>query len=545
MPSKKKTNQRKKAPKPAGILKAPRRIKGADHVPSQEHLQFNEENLQANWDVNRRIRYNAQVRYKHPQIEEEYYKANTNQRVDILTDLLFAKYYTELGAQPSREERLQLTKVIKERVDSNVVTMTLREIAYRTNSWKTARDFFETPEFLKIMSGNGKLHDYQAFTKKYLSDAENLPEELKLRDKRLRVAPPPKELEQRFLRDHPVAEQDYYQKVIRERVGMLRDYALFTMLQKNPELDEYSVRLILNNDFTDMILLKLAGNAQNWATARTVLESPEFQETVKHFTTCSVMDPEYQDQIGIVNEFTRQHIDILAKQPAELEFRERMGIIKPNAGQLAENVRTVREKTQMIYGLADQADFFLMGKGSPAFDEMKEAIDKLAVYAQKKYQINKRDLIPEETRRELLTKTLEAISKTKAYLQYKQEQFRQDPDRRNHPDRQKHEQPRILASIQALEELEKFYFEQSLAAPGLQYRDASGDAEKRAAFQEGLARQKKEYLTNLASRQSKDKMGDEARLELYNDQDRTETAKILQANAQAQMAAVQPPAPHH
>ncbi len=128
--------------------------------------------------------------------------------------------------------------------------------------------------------------------------------------------------------------------------------------------------------------------------------------------------------------------------------------------------------------------------------------------------------------REFLEKTLETIQSIRGYLDYKTEQFKQEPNRRNSDRRQKREQPRILAAVNMLEEMEKFYFEQSLSIPGRRHRDKDAEEVKRTAFLAEVATQKKKYLTNLASRQSKDKMPEKLRNGLYNEQDKADAARL-------------------
>lgn len=83
------------------------------------------------------------------------------------------------------------------------------------------------------------------------------------------------------------------------------------------------------------------------------------------------------------------------------------------------------------------------------------------------------------------------------------------------------------------EELEKFYFEQSLQLPGIRYRDTSGDEKKREDFNKLMDGQRTKLLKNLASRQVKERYGEKG-ISLFNDIDKAEAAKNKAATSSKQ-----------
>ena len=221
-------------------------------------------------------------------------------------------------------------------------------------------------------------------------------------------------------------------------------------------------------------------------------------------------------------------LDDIPSKPRELTLKESKGKIPRDLNTMKENTAKVDTFAKNLKGSVDSVDFNLAGKGSKQFDDMKKSVNEFRRFVAEDYQSDPRGNISPEQHKALLSKTQDAIKKIKSYLDYKDHQFKEDPARRNDPKRQKREQPRILKNIEMLQELEKFYFEQSLQLPGIRYRDTSGDEKKREEFNKLMDEQRTNRLKDLASRQSKERYGEKGTA-LFNDYDKAEAAKIKSA----------------
>lgn len=116
-----------------------------------------------------------------------------------------------------------------------------------------------------------------------------------------------------------------------------------------------------------------------------------------------------------------------------------------------------RKTSDAICKWVKDVDYNLLGQGSNQFDEMLKAVTNLKKYTDTKLTPDKNGLIPFEVDEELLDKQYETLEKIKAYLDYKDDQFGKEKDRRNDPGRKKHEQPRVTAAINSFDALEANY----------------------------------------------------------------------------------------
>ena len=152
------------------------------------------------------------------------------------------------------------------------------------------------------------------------------------------------------------------------------------------------------------------------------------------------------------------HEELQKKQNAEPEHVTR------NKKRVAD----MKAVSDELYNLMNEVDYNLFGKGSDQFDEMKKEIKALKKFTDEKYKTDKNGNFYLITEEELLDAQYKALTKIKAYLDYKQDQFDREPNRRNDPKRQKREQPRIKNSIKMLSKLECEYLENKKYVMGLE-----------------------------------------------------------------------------
>ena len=103
----------------------------------------------------------------------------------------------------------------------------------------------------------------------------------------------------------------------------------------------------------------------------------------------------------------------------------------------------------------NSVDYFLFGKGSEEFKEMKEKVVELRKYAEAISQLGEN--IKTEHLAVYYDKLNETMNYVKRYVDHKEDEIRKNPGRVTDPDKQAREQPRIKTSIKLLEDMETLY----------------------------------------------------------------------------------------
>lgn len=202
------------------------------------------------------------------------------------------------------------------------------------------------------------------------------------------------------------------------------------------------------------------------------------EEYMKLSVMCAMADPAVEITCNDIIENDKGVIEEKKTSFSSGKFREELQK-KQNAEpehvtKNKKRLNDVREVSDELYQLMNDVDFNLFGKGSNAFNEMKKEIKALKKFTDEKFMRDKngkQDLNPEEVllqEEALLDAQYKALTKIKAYLDYKQDQFEKEPNRRNDPKRQKHEQPRIKNSIKMISKLDLEYLENKKYVMGLE-----------------------------------------------------------------------------
>ena len=423
--------------------------------------------------------------------------------------------------------------------DSYTLALNLEPIAKSINSWTTCKKLLNDEGFQNLMIGKASEKKLQAYVKTILPNIEADPDEIKFREKRAAAITGSKDLRKRFNKLYPNPEQYYQLKASAHgdnnaRKYIARQYLVMNMMDYMPDKNEFEVRDLVNSIYGEKVLNAVEYSVKGWNTFLEVINNPELH---KHLAACSGDKPP-ADAEKALTQYLKNTINPLQNRPDEIDIREKIGLIQIKPADVKLDLENIYSKTDDLVTALNAVDFNLAGTGSDAFNKMKTTIKKYQAYTREYYVPDiKTHLISEDMHREFLGKTLETIQSIRGYLDYKADQFKREPDRRNSDRRQKREQPRILAAVSMLEDMEKFYFEQSLSIPGRRHRDKDAEEVKRTAFLAEVATQKKKYLTNLASRQSKDKMPEKLRNGLYNEQDKADAARLAKKNASKQKIA--------
>lgn len=313
------------------------------------------------------------------------------------------------------------------------------------------------------------------------------------------------ELANAFREKHSDPLMDYYKADTAERRAMLEEQLLMQLVESAKEPNVEELRAKIKSPAAQDMLTAVAKKVHGWETCKEMMKETSFQYHVqaKH----DEGDTAHMDYIG--NRLSRVSVD-----PIEREFRAKAPA-RPQ--QTQGQVNHVCKVVDELFAGISEVDFNLLGLGSSQFDEMKKSVKELKRFAHENYKPGDNQEISPEIHKALLGKTQRALEDVKAYLDYKGVQFENDPARRNASGRQKHEQPRIVKSIDTFDKLSRFYIDQSLTNPGRLPELTSEQSSYRSRSISALEKNTRDYRTNLASAQSKVDMDKKY---LFNDQDR-------------------------
>ncbi len=123
------------------------------------------------------------------------------------------------------------------------------------------------------------------------------------------------------------------------------------------------------------------------------------------------------------------------------------------SNNLSFNTGARRAMTSNLLKSMKKVDYVMFGRGSDEFNDMLTSLEELDNYTQE-------NINPENIKKDGLGEidryyhcVCNSLTKIKTYLMRKKEQFEKDPNRKNDPKKQKREQPRIKAAIDAYEKL--------------------------------------------------------------------------------------------
>ena len=117
--------------------------------------------------------------------------------------------------------------------------------------------------------------------------------------------------------------------------------------------------------------------------------------------------------------------------------------------------KTMKNEARELYKIIKDVDFNLLGYGSPHFDEMLAGIKHLKEFTEsREFKMDTEENIL-KTATKFYSMQKDTIDLINTYITYKQGHV--DARRKEDPDKQPHEQPRINAAINALEKAQTFY----------------------------------------------------------------------------------------
>ena len=163
----------------------------------------------------------------------------------------------------------------------------------------------------------------------------------------------------------------------------------------------------------------------------------------------------------------KEHPQEAAKQKEEKLAAQKRSNIEYKASL---DARDIVKFSRNFERKVNSVDYFLFGKGSTEFNDMKEKVVELRKYAEAISQIGKN--IKTEHLAVYYDKLKETMDYVKRYLDHKEDEIRKNPGRVTDPDKQAREQPRIKTSIKLLEDMETLYQKGVLTVTREMYQNA-------------------------------------------------------------------------
>ena len=242
-------------------------------------------------------------------------------------------------------------------------------------------------------------------------------------------------------------QADYEKASPEERVEKLKEYFKVKMSDR---VGASKMDKALSGAMANEVLLETVTKAKRWNTCLKAVDSVLFEDAV---LGSAIRKMSKSERAGSRKDFSEFHLkDILWDEAVQLKNEAKMKRVEEDKAFVKDINKMAKELSENI----DKVDFNLLGNGSPEFRQMKEAIKDLEKFAKEKVKAGKNG-IALDREAELLEKQYKAIQATKAYLDHKQKDFNEDPNRRNDKSRQKREQPRIMNAVNTLKKLENAF----------------------------------------------------------------------------------------
>lgn len=170
-------------------------------------------------------------------------------------------------------------------------------------------------------------------------------------------------------------------------------------------------------------------------------------EKVAGFIDTAMDTPLSNIELGVVKLRELERNEARAKE--ELQQAEKPFDINDVPVQIDGNklIKTVKDIKKSI----KDVDYFMWGTSSKQFNEMLESLEDLEKYTEKNVSSSKEISVDEL--KHLYSRVAVSLQSVNSYLQRKEGQLNENKDRKEDKRKQKHEQPRIQASINAEKKL--------------------------------------------------------------------------------------------
>ena len=240
----------------------------------------------------------------------------------------------------------------------------------------------------------------------------------------------------------------------------------------NKNLDDYLTTLTDHiNNTKDLLNEAKNKYAKKIAYGRSVFAKDGRADAIKHAKQLEDYLLQYSYEQFLEEKARRkwekEHPQEAAKQKEEKLAAQKRSNIEYKASL---DARDIVKFSRNFERKVNSVDYFLFGKGSTEFNDMKEKVVELRKYAEAISQIGKN--IKTEHLAVYYDKLKETMDYVKRYLDHKEDEIRKNPGRVTDPDKQAREQPRIKTSIKLLEDMETLYQKGVLTVTREMYQNA-------------------------------------------------------------------------
>ena len=240
-------------------------------------------------------------------------------------------------------------------------------------------------------------------------------------------------------------QKDFEQLNPEQRAEKLKEYFKVKMSDR---VGASKMDKALNGAKANELFLVTVNKLKRWDSCMGVIDNPDFEFAALGSALEKMSAAKRGEHI---KDYYEYHLkDAVTSERTKIRREAKAKAV----GLDKEFVTVTEERSQKLNSMIETIDFNLLGQGSDQFTEMKNAIKDLTRYSNEFIKASDKDGLGIDREALLLEKQYEASKAVKAYLEHKQKDFDDDPERRNSKGRQKREQKRIYGAIEILDELE-------------------------------------------------------------------------------------------
>ncbi len=297
------------------------------------------------------------------------------------------------------------------------------------------------------------------------------------------------EARQKALDEFPFTQEDYEKANLKQRTEKLKEYYVILVSDRMPA---EKAKKAANDPLADQLFTRIASDAKRLDTCKEAMNSELFEEAVigpfprrtkpeqRELSRQNFIDYHLNDALNNEKMYFFRQEQAAKKAEEERRAEERRKAIEAenkrkerarenrvrirewNKAKVTEaktdkkNITGVEKTAARLKSKVDQVDFNMFGLGSSEFRMMKNAVHDLARFSTERYG-GPDSVVSLADDAALLSKQEKTIQAIKRYLARKEQDFAEDPNRKDSKKRQKREQKRIFAAVDMLKDLEADY----------------------------------------------------------------------------------------
>lgn len=229
-------------------------------------------------------------------------------------------------------------------------------------------------------------------------------------------------------------------------------------------LDKFSAKLYENENvekfkikFSEAVKNIKKAYKEQYSKEQLKIKKEEFDADKKALKNNKPVSNKNKNAEDVLNNKNTENLAEKAiKQEKIDEKKEKLQAEADIAFPLVKKSQLVKNAKDM-YNMIKKVDFNLFGKGSPQFNEMRDALKEWKEFAETNlFEVNNGYTSSEDLAK-YLDMQKNCLNKVRAYVDYKKGQLLGHPERVNDRDKQAHEQPRVSSALSVLEKMEHTY----------------------------------------------------------------------------------------